>query len=283
MKLLALGEIIWDIYAEEKCIGGAPLNFAAHAALLGADSYLLSAVGGDDLAAPAIKELERFGVKTDLVSTVCDKATGQCRVTLDGNGVPRYDLLADTAYDHLSADRNLSHFDAFAFGTLIQRSEQNRNVIKNILKNNSFSHIFCDLNLRAPFYSEESLRLCAENATVLKISREELADATKLLLGREISAPATAARALAAAYLNLAIIIITLDCEGAFVFDTAEKRSYYEPAKKTRVVSTVGAGDSFGAAFLTSYIADGDIKKALESAVFISSFVVSRKEAVPEK
>ena len=34
MKILSFGEIIWDIYSDKKCIGGAPFNFAAHCARL---------------------------------------------------------------------------------------------------------------------------------------------------------------------------------------------------------------------------------------------------------
>ena len=28
--VLVFGEIIWDVYPDKSCIGGAPLNFAAH-------------------------------------------------------------------------------------------------------------------------------------------------------------------------------------------------------------------------------------------------------------
>ena len=184
MKILSLGEIIWDIYESEKCIGGAPLNFSAHAALLGADSFLLSAVGGDSLAEPATEALKAFGVKTDYVTTVAEKPTGKCLVSLDKKGVPSYALAEDVAYDYLASDASFEGFDAFSFGTLIQRSEGNRALIKQILANNKFPHIFCDLNLRKPFYDKESALLCAENATILKISREELPAATALLLDR---------------------------------------------------------------------------------------------------
>ncbi|MBE6766883.1 MAG: carbohydrate kinase [Ruminococcaceae bacterium] len=283
MKVLAFGEIIWDIYPEEKCIGGAPLNFAAHAALLGNESYLLSAVGDDELAEPAKEALSRFSVKTDFIATVPKKQTGKCIVSLDKRGVPSYNLLEDTAYDYLSADGDFKDFDVFAFGTLIQRSEQNREAIKDILKKNTFKHIFCDLNLRSPFYSKESALLCAENASILKISREELPMATALLLGSEILAPATAARQLSARFPGIKIILITLDSDGALAFQTDEKCSFYAPAKKAKVLSTVGAGDSFSAAFISSYLADEDINKALECAINLSSFVVSKKEAVPLK
>ena len=49
MKILSFGEIIWDIYDSGPVIGGAPLNFAANCAGLGAESYMLSAVGSDAL------------------------------------------------------------------------------------------------------------------------------------------------------------------------------------------------------------------------------------------
>lgn len=29
MKALSFGEILWDVYPNKKCLGGAPLNFAA--------------------------------------------------------------------------------------------------------------------------------------------------------------------------------------------------------------------------------------------------------------
>lgn len=283
MKVLSIGEIIWDVYPDKRCIGGAPFNFAAHSALLGCQSYLLSAVGDDELAEPALKEADSFGIKPDFIKTVHQKPTGKCEVTLDKRGVPSYNVLTDVAYDYLSLDESLSDFDAIAFGTLIARSEQNARLIKEILANYSFSHIFCDLNLRKPFYSKESALLCAQNATILKISREELPQAVNLLLGHEIAAPATAARALSAAFPNLKIILITLDCDGAFAFDTNEKCSYFAPSKKVKVVSTVGAGDSFSAAFLASYAKNGDINEALEKAVSLSAFVVSSIEAVPKK
>ena len=77
MKVLSFGEIIWDIYPDKKCIGGAPLNFSAHVAKNGAESYLLSCVGQDDLGKQAKEYLAKFGVKNDFVFE-CDEQTGAC-------------------------------------------------------------------------------------------------------------------------------------------------------------------------------------------------------------
>ena len=50
MRILAIGEIIFDIFDGEAEIGGAPLNFCAHCFALGADSAIISA----ELSTPLI-------------------------------------------------------------------------------------------------------------------------------------------------------------------------------------------------------------------------------------
>ena len=62
MKILSFGEIIWDVYPDKRHIGGAPLNLAAHAKKQGAEAYLMSAVGDDELGKKALSALDGFGV-----------------------------------------------------------------------------------------------------------------------------------------------------------------------------------------------------------------------------
>ena len=88
MKILSFGEIIWDVYETEKFIGGAPLNLAAHCSKQGAESFMLSAVGNDDLGSSALEIVKNFNVKTDFVSVNQEKETGKCIVTLNKSGVP---------------------------------------------------------------------------------------------------------------------------------------------------------------------------------------------------
>ncbi len=47
MRILSVGEILWDVIGQTEHLGGAPLNFAAHAQKLGHEVFLLSAVGDD--------------------------------------------------------------------------------------------------------------------------------------------------------------------------------------------------------------------------------------------
>lgn len=277
MKILSFGEIIWDVYENEKFIGGAPLNLAAHCSKQGADSFLLSSVGNDDLGKNALNEVEGFNVKTDFVSVNNEKETGKCIVTLNENGVPSYNVLTDVAYDYIKAPDNINElqFDVFCFGTLALRSKENLETVKSILKDSQIKKVYCDINIRPPFFSDETILFALENANILKISDEELSYVTNACGLKEL-------QDIAEKYNNLEFILLTQGEKGATVFDCKNKKTYTENAPKIEVASTVGAGDSFGATFICEYFNTNNIKKSLNKATEISAFVVSKKEAIPE-
>ena len=104
MKILSFGDIIWDVYPDKACIGGALLNFSAHVANSGAHSLLMSAVGDDVLGKDAIEKLRCFGVDTKYVGVDATLPTGQFRVTLDENAVPSFCLLDNVAYDNITTN-----------------------------------------------------------------------------------------------------------------------------------------------------------------------------------
>ncbi|MBQ9692877.1 MAG: hypothetical protein IJV70_06945, partial [Clostridia bacterium] len=262
-------------------LGGAPLNLAAHAALQGCDAVMISAVGNDSLGKEAVKQIEALGVETACIATV-EPQTGKCVVTLDENGVPKYNVLEDVAYDRIPFSSALpKECDVLAFGTLALRGEHNVSVLKKILGNIRFSEIYTDINIRPPFYSDESIIFCLSNATIVKISDEELPTVM-----RAVSAQSTdcesAAVMLSKRFPNIKLILITKGAKGSFCYNTKEKRFISAPAEPTQAVSTVGAGDSFGATFLVHYMKTGDIPYSLSLAAKVSAFVVSRKGAIPE-
>ena len=145
-KILSFGEIIWDVFPDgDAVIGGAPLNFAAHAIKCGAKASLLSAVGNDALGEKALKELQRLGVSTDFVGK-SDLATGRCIVSLN-NGAPSYKVCRPAAYDRISLTQeavdsiNRESFDAFCFGTLAAREPVSRKALQRVLKSCSFARV----------------------------------------------------------------------------------------------------------------------------------------------
>ncbi len=279
MKVIAFGEIVWDVYPDNACLGGAPLNFAAHLARHGHDVYMVSAVGTDDYGDRALAQMHDWGVRTDCVARLTDKRTGACIVTLDDAGVPQYDLLSNTAYDHIPPADALTA-DVLYFGTLALRSEYNRETLQRLLHTSQVTDVFVDVNVRAPFYSQEVLRFAAEHATILKISDEELPTVAKTL-SVDTAQPQAFIKQITARYPCVQCLILTRGGDGAMVYHRAEDTVYTCASKKVEVVSTVGAGDSFSAAFLHSYNQQDPIPQCAAYAAAVAGFVVSRQEAVP--
>ena len=289
-KVLAFGEIIWDVYPDQRYIGGAPLNFAAHCAGCGLQASLISAVGSDELGSEALARVREMGVREELIGEVKGKPTGQCLVTLKHRRIPTYNVLTDVAFDHIAlSEEQLSlirsrGFDALYFGTLIQRSPVSRSSLCTLLESCSFSNIFCDLNLRPDCYDSESISLCLRNASILKLSDEEEPTLRELGFYQCFSdEPEAIAKAIAARYGNLKMILITCGERGSYAYDTKNQIGLRQPAAPTPVVSTVGAGDSFSAAWLSAYLEGLPLSICMRQAAELSAFVVSRKDAVPQK
>ena len=101
MKMLSFGEILWDVYPSSKAIGGASLNLAAHAALLGNDAYLATAIGDDELGKEALEVARKLKINDKFIFTLSDKETGAVIVTLNEKGIPSYEIKDNVAYDFI--------------------------------------------------------------------------------------------------------------------------------------------------------------------------------------
>ncbi|MCQ2480963.1 MAG: PfkB family carbohydrate kinase [Clostridia bacterium] len=284
-KILSFGEVLWDIYPDKSVIGGAPFNFSAHAVMQGADVDLISAVGKDELADKTLAEIKNKGVGCEYVH-VSQYDTGYCSVTLD-NGIPSYNLVSPVAYDDIKlTDTEIkdiinSNYNYLYVGTLALRNKASFNTFRNLAK--AFNgKIICDVNLRQHYYSKELLDYLFNVASVIKISREELSAVTEAL---NLSADYDIfAKELSKTKSNIELIVLTLDKDGAVVFDlrNSEIKSYYSQKPQSKVLSTVGAGDSFFGAFITSYFSGKSLSDCLNKAVNVSDYVVTRLEAIPD-
>ena len=285
MKALIYGEVIWDVYPDKKVIGGAPFNFAAHMAHLDVESYLVTGIGNDSLGSDALLEMQKHGVKTDFVQKN-DFDTGMCTVTLDQNKVPSYYVHPDTAYDNICIDDEwiaeikALGADVFYFNTLIQRNEVSRKSLRYILDNCSFENIFCDINIRKDCFDYESLKLCMEKSTIVKISDEEAHYLYDLGL---VAGDGDCITDVAEAFSNLKQVVYTRGGDGSCVLDTASGQ-VYDSGKipPVKVVSTVGAGDCYGATYIAYVLGkNAAIDEAIDAATERSGIVVASLEAVP--
>lgn len=256
MHILSYGEIIWDCFPDRRCLGGAPLNFAVHAARQGAETYIYSAIG-DEETARAIRDT---GVKTDYLKTV-PFPTGYTNITLDKNGIPTYQVIHNVAWDHIpTLDDIPRQWDALYFGTLCQRSAESAESLRQLLTRVEARERFCDLNLRHKFYSDELIDFCLQNCSIVKVNREE-----------EASLPAEPFRR----YPALKAILVTRDADGALLRlrDGQEIRS---GKPRATLVSAVGAGDSFAAAFLTKWLAGERPEDCLAAGLALADEVIGQ-------
>lgn len=281
MKVLSFGEILWDIIAGRKHLGGAPFNFAAHMAQCGAKTSIISRLGKDDLGKEAAAEALSHDVNTSFIQWDEKHPTGTVDVILD-NGQPDYTIHAPVAYDfidykELAPKLDDQEFDVFYFGSLAQRNLISRNALKNILSKHTFDYIFYDVNLRKDGYTTEivqdSLNLC----NVLKLNHTEVPVISQLIYKDDLPIEEFCSR-MTSDY-ELELIIITAAEKGCYIFEA--DKLHLVPGKAVEVADAVGAGDSFSAAFMYSYFQSG---KALASAGIanqVGGFVASQHGAIP--
>ena len=280
-KALVFGEVLWDVFGEEKTIGGAPFNFAAHFAALGGEAAFCSAVGRDALGTAARSEIRKLRVN-DALTVESDLPTGACQVTLGADGMPRYQLLENVAYDAIPVPAEPVQADLLYLGTLARRSAVSARTAAQLAKSGGFREIFVDINVRRPFISREVLAESLAWATILKISREEAGCLAEFGLLPEQKDGEALMRSLAASYPQLRLILMTLDRDGACVYDARRGAFIYSAKPESTLVSAVGAGDSFAACFAWNYLNGKSIGEALDRGVLLSDYVVTQLGAVPE-
>lgn len=279
--VVGIGEALWDVLPEGKKIGGAPANFAYHVSQFGLESRVVSAVGEDKLG---MEILENFREKklNCMIETV-PYPTGTVQVSLDAEGVPCYDIKEGVAWDNIpytSALEGLAkQTKAICFGSLAQRSVVSRETINRFLDampDEDILKIF-DINLRQGFYTKEILCNSFRKCNILKINDEELVTVSRMFGYPGIDLQ-DKCWILLAKY-NLKMLILTCGVNGSYVFTPGEVSFVETP--KVEVADTVGAGDSFTAAFVSSILMGKTVREAHLRAVKTSAFVCTQNGAMP--
>lgn len=285
MKSLVYGEVLWDVYPDKSVIGGAPFNFAANLSLLGDEVGLITGIGRDSLGNDTLGYVGKYGINKKFIIAT-DKPTGSCIVTLGEKGIPKYSITADTAYDNIELDESeiaeIKNYNAdlFYFNTLVQRSDVSCRTLRKLMSEVRFENIMCDLNIRPNCYDRESIEFCLSHATIVKISEEEAHFLTETGAVKDTSS--SIYESLNKEYPNIKLLVYTMGAKGSAVFDYAKGVAHYsDKPEDVKVVSTVGAGDCYGASFAHYYLAGHSIDDSIRRATERSNIVVSHTEAIP--
>jgi fructokinase len=281
MKVLAFGEILWDIIDGKEYLGGAPFNFAAHMAQCGHDVKIISRIGNDPLGTRALDLSAVHGVDISWIQTDQIFPTGIVDVTLM-DGQPDYVIRENAAFDYILSDNILTDltenaFDVFYFGSLVQRNAVSALALARILSRGQFKHVFYDVNLRKSCYSEQILRDSLSACTILKLNRDEVGMICKMFDAGSLSEDKFC-KYIKTFYPAIKIIIITAGEDGCFIY---EFEFNHVPGMPVKVRDAIGAGDAFSAAFMHIYAASGDAVIAARIANNVGAFVATQTGAIP--
>ena len=279
-KIVGLGEALWDCLPEGKKLGGAPANFAYHAGQFGFDTLAVSALGEDALGEETIAALEEH--KLNYLMPRIPYPTGTVQVTLDGQGIPTYNIREGVAWDNIPFTAEIEdvakNCRAVCFGSLAQRSVVSRETIGRFLDATLSDCVkIFDINLRQSFFTKEIIEASMRRCNILKINDEELVVVSRMF-GLPDLDEEKRCKQLIKDY-DLDILVLTCGTNGSYVF-TADK-SYYQPTPKVEVADTVGAGDSFTGSFCAALLKGKSIPEAHELAVKVSAFVCTQNGAMP--
>ncbi|HIZ87624.1 MAG TPA: carbohydrate kinase [Candidatus Coprenecus pullistercoris] len=287
--IVGIGEILWDMLPEGRRLGGAPANFAYHASQFGMKSMIVSAVGKDEAGDAALMELNASGKNTGGFGTMISRVdfpTGTVSINLDSAGVPQYDIHMPAAWDNIPFTPELkelaSKTRAVCFGTLARRSPVSHRTISDFVEavpRGEGQWRILDINLRQHFYTRDIILHALGQCNILKINDEELA-----IISEMLPVPGTdmweQCRQLLRQF-DLKFLILTCGTHGSYIFySDSENPSFIETPHVT-VADTVGAGDSFTAAFIAALIKGHTPLEAHRLAVDVSAFVCTCNGAMP--
>lgn len=281
-RIVGMGEALWDVLPEGRKIGGAPANFAYHVSQFGFPSSVTSAVGDDALGRELRENFRGKGLE-GIVETV-PYPTGTVQVTLDAVGVPCYDIREGVAWDNIPFTPEIEelarHTRAVCFGSLAQRSAVSRQTIARFLDtmpDGEGQYRIFDINLRQGFYTQEVLCESFRRCNILKINDEELVAVSRMFGYPGIDLQ-DKCWILLAKY-DLRMLILTCGVNGSYVF-TPGSVSFVE-TPRVEVADTVGAGDSFTAAFVSALLSGRSVGDAHRLAVDVSAYVCTQHGAMP--
>lgn len=288
-RLLVVGESLMDIVRSgegEECYpGGSPMNVAFGLARLGDRVQFVTQIGRDKIGDKLVAHLESAGVEL-WPGSVVDAATSTAIATIDHHGVASYEF--DIQWDLPTVDTLTEPLIVHA-GSIGSFLEPGASAVRQILERCDGALITFDPNIRPNLLGSRAFAVAAVEklsrlAHVVKLSDE---DADWLYPG--LSPNAVLGHL---AELGPALVILTRGADGATFHARAKQVEL--PALATRVVDTIGAGDSFMAGVIDSILTNHLVNRIRQGrlslreleiigadALACAAVTVSRAGAVP--
>ena len=291
MRVAAIGELLWDLLPDGPQLGGAPANFAAILAqMFSSDStaaigevFLVTCVGDDPLGQQARQQLIARQVHPEFIAVDRGRPTGTVEVQLDSARGPRYRIHKPVAWDDVRETPQLATLapilDAVCFGTLAQRSPITRTTLRSLVAATrpQCLRVF-DVNLREPDWSAEAIRWGCARATIVKMNDEEVAHVAEAIGAQNRNTPLQVAHSLLDQF-PIQLVAITRGPHGSVLVTRNDVADH--PGIPTRVVDSIGAGDSFTAGLTYAFLRGHPLPILAEAANRWGAWAASQRGGMP--
>jgi len=278
MRLISIGEILWDVIGGREHLGGALLNLSVHASRLGHELSLVSAVGADQRGDRALEAMSSLGLSIDLVQRSDEWPTGIVTITIADDGQPEFEIHRPAAYDSMDLDKpaldRLAAWDPdwICYGTLLSMYPRGRKLLFETMDALPRARHFYDVNLRPKSFTPELVLELLGRATVVKLNQDEVHSLDGIF--------ETSHRTLEelcrdhAARWGWEAVCVT---RGELGCALLARDQYVEVSGyRVQVADTVGAGDAFSAAFLHGLNAGWPAAQIGDFANRLGALVASR-------
>jgi fructokinase len=283
VRIVSIGEVLWDVIGDKEYLGGAALNFAAHAARLGHTVFFVSAVGKDERGRRVLGRMAELGLSTRYVHEIETYPTGVVTVELDPAGVPRFTLHHPAAYDAPElTDGEVAELlspkpDWIYFGTLFQMSPQAKQLTYRLIDSHCGARLLYDVNLRKDSFTAPLVRELMARGQVVKLNEDEAA-AIDRMFGRDTLSLENFCRVYANEF-GWQSACVTRGEKGCVMLVDGE---YVEAGSyKVQAQDTVGAGDAFTAAYVHGLSLHWPPPEIADFANRVASLVASRPGGTP--
>ena len=285
--ILVIGEVLFDVFKNEKRLGGAPFNFAFHLKNLGFPIRFISRVGNDTNGKEIIHRLKQQRFNIDDIQIDAVHETGKVAVQLNSSGQPAFNIVSDVAYDHIDyiPEKHLPLIDTATmiyFGTLVQRSDQGFETMQQFMtRRRSETVCFYDINLRPACYTDRIIHKSLEYSNFLKLNDEELKECKRMSGQAEEDEDDTFVNYLMRKY-SLKTVALTLGKMGSKLYTEEGCYESKTTDKVQSLVDTVGAGDAYAAMLAVGIIKGWQPEHMLSMASRFAARICEIRGAIPE-
>lgn len=258
--IIAIGEILFDVYPGHKTLGGAPFNFIYHILNLTGRGSFISSVGDDETGRAVFEFFSANNIPSEFLQMDHSHPTGAAEVSLNEASIPEFSIKRDCAYDYITAGSEVldyvRHKTAMVYyGTLAQRQAVSRFAIQSLWVSDTKK--FYDVNIRENFYNHDILTSSLSAADIVKVNIDELKLISLMMLD-EFPGTFNASRKLMEKF-NIETLCVTMGESGSHLFRD-NKHNFFRPEPR-QVTDTVGAGDGFAAILALGCLLEWDLFK----------------------